>query len=118
DRDAEFENDIKNKEELLKKWNEGWACLFKALESIKPEQLSQITYIRNEGHTIIEAINRQLAHYPYHVGQIIYAAKQLKKGGWESLSVPKNKSKQYNEAKFSKEKAIKHFIDNELERFT
>jgi len=108
DRDSEFENDIKTKEELLIKWNEGWTCLFNAIDAIKTDQLSQIIYIRNEGHTIIEAINRQLAHYPYHVGQIIYAAKILKKSSWESLSVPKNGSKQYNNDKFSKERATKN----------
>lgn len=118
DRDSEFVNDIKDREELLHKWNEGWKCLFDALDSIKPDQLSQIIYIRNEGHTVIEAIHRQLTHYPYHVGQMIYAAKLLKKDPWESLSVPKNHSKQFNEDKFSKERAIKTFIDDELKRFT
>ncbi|MFF2909433.1 DUF1572 family protein [Paenibacillus sp. NPDC057934] len=116
DRDSEFENDINTKEDLLIKWNEGWTCLFNAMDSIHADQLSQIIYIRNEGHTVIEAINRQLAHYPYHVGQIIYAAKILKKSSWESLSVPKQGSKQYNNDKFSKERATKNFIDEELKR--
>jgi len=116
DRDSEFENDIETKDELLMKWDEGWTCLLNAIDSIRTDQLLQIVYIRNEGHTIIEAINRQLAHYPYHVGQIIYAAKMLKKSSWKSLSVPKNGSKQYNNDKFSKEKAIKNFIDEELNK--
>jgi hypothetical protein len=116
DRDAEFENDMTTKVELLIKWNEAWRCLFYALDSIEPDQLSQIIYIRNEGHTVIEAINRQLAHYPYHIGQIIYAAKLLKKSNWESLSIPKNSSKQYNNEKFSKDKAIKNFTSDEIER--
>ncbi|ANY69500.1 hypothetical protein BBD42_25705 [Paenibacillus sp. BIHB 4019] len=116
DRDAEFENDWANKEELLASWDEAWACFFQAIDSLQPEQLSQIVYIRNEGHTVLEAINRQLAHYPYHIGQIVYAAKGLKEHEWNSLSVPKNGSKQYNAGKFAKEKAIKHFTDEELKR--
>ncbi|QGR00362.1 DUF1572 domain-containing protein [Paenibacillus psychroresistens] len=116
DRDAEFENNWTTKEELLLKWNEAWSCLFGALESLEPDQLTQIIYIRNEGHTVIEAINRQLAHYPYHVGQIVYSAKLLKKSSWDSLSIPKNNSNNYNNEKFSKEKEIKNFTTDELER--
>jgi len=115
-RDAEFENSLTDKATLLKKWNEGWECLFNALNELKPEQLSQIIYIRNEGHTIIEAINRQLAHYPCHVGQIVFYAKQLKKTDWNSLSIPKHKSTDYNADKFSKEKSIKNFTDDELNK--
>ncbi|MEN2412727.1 DUF1572 family protein [Flavobacterium mesophilum] len=115
-RDAEFENDLKSKDEVLELWNKGWNCLENALESLKPEQLSEIIYIRNEGHTVIEAINRQLAHYPYHVGQIVFYAKQLKNSAWNSLSIPKNKSGNYNAEKFAKEKEIKNFTDDELKR--
>ena len=113
-RDGEFENDTKDKNELLKQWNQGWDCLFKTLNSLKPEDLDKIVYIRNEGHTVLEAINRQLAHYPYHVGQMVFFAKILKKSEWTSLSIPKNKSKDYNSDKFSKEKSKKHFTDDEL----
>lgn len=115
-RDSEFENDLKSKDEVLEIWNKGWNCLENALNSLRPEQLSDIIYIRNEGHTVIEAINRQLAHYPYHVGQIVFYAKQLKKSSWESLSIPKNKSENYNTEKFAKEKEIKNFTDDELKR--
>ncbi len=115
-RDAEFENDLQSKEEVLALWNKGWECLFTALSGLQPEQLSQIIYIRNEGHSVIEAINRQLAHYPYHVGQIVFYAKQLKNSNWESLSIPKNKSNSYNADKFSQEKSIKNFTDEELKR--
>ncbi|PXY43730.1 DUF1572 family protein [Flavobacterium hydrophilum] len=115
-RDAEFENDLQSKEGVLETWNKGWNCFLNALNSLKPEQLSDIIYIRNEGHTVIEAINRQLAHYPYHIGQIVFYAKQLKKGDWESLSIPKNKSGNYNAEKFAKEKQIKNFTDDELNR--
>lgn len=104
------------KNELFKKWNEGWACLFSAIDSLTPEQLSQIVYIRNEGQTVVEAINRQLCHYSCHVGQIVFYAKMLKKTDWESLSIPKNKSKDYNTDKFSKDKSIKNFTDDELNR--
>ncbi|URM35141.1 DUF1572 family protein [Flavobacterium anhuiense] len=115
-RDSEFENDLQSKEEVLEVWNKGWNCLENALESLKPEQLSDIIYIRNEGHTVIEAINRQLAHYPYHVGQIVFYAKQLKNSEWNSLSIPKNKSGNYNAEKFAKEKEIKNFTDDELKK--
>lgn len=115
-RDSEFENDIQDKTELLKKWNEGWDCCFNAINSLKPEQLSDIIYIRNEGHSVADAINRQLAHYPYHIGQIVFYAKLLKKGVWDSLSIPKNKSATYNADKFSKEKTIKNFTDDELNK--
>lgn len=115
-RDSEFENDLQSKEEVLEVWNKGWNCLENALESLKPEQLSNIIYIRNEGHTVIEAINRQLAHYPYHVGQIVFYAKQLKNSEWNSLSIPKNKSGNYNAEKFAKEKEIKNFTDDELKK--
>lgn len=115
-RDSEFENDLQSMEEVLEVWNKGWTCLENALESLNPDQLSDIIYIRNEGHTVIEAINRQLAHYPYHVGQIVFYAKQLKNSEWNSLSIPKNKSGNYNAEKFAKEKEIKNFTDDELKR--
>jgi hypothetical protein len=115
-RDAEFENDLLSKDEVVLAWNKGWDCFLNTLNSLKSEQLSDIIYIRNEGHTVIEAINRQLAHYPYHVGQIVFYAKQLKKSDWDSLSIPKNKSGNYNAEKFAKEKEIKNFTDDELKR--
>lgn len=115
-RDAEFENDLLTKEAVLNAWNTGWDCLFNALKDLQPEQLSLIIYIRNEGHRVIEAINRQLAHYPYHVGQMVFYAKQLKNTNWESLSIPKNNSKKYNSEKFAQEKTIKNFTDAELKR--
>ncbi|WP_430400384.1 DUF1572 family protein [Flavobacterium sp.] len=115
-RDAEFENPIVTKEELLNNWNKGWDCFFNAINGLKPEQLSQIIYIRNEGQTALDAINRQLAHYPYHIGQIVFYAKMIKKTEWTSFSIPKNKSNEYNADKFSKEKTNKHFTDDELKK--
>lgn len=103
-RDEEFENEISTREELLQKWQEGWSCLFKALDSISDDDLSRVIYIRNQGHTILEAINRQLSHYPYHIGQIVFIGKMLSDKNWNSLSIPKGGSKEYNRDKFSKPK--------------
>ena len=119
-RDSEFdESSITKdltKQNILLQWDEGWDCLFNALNQLTPEHLSQIIYIRNEGQTVVEAINRQLCHYSYHVGQIVFYAKMLKKTDWDSLSIPKNKSNDYNTDKFSKEKSVKNFTDDELKR--
>lgn len=115
-RDAEFEETINTKEDLLNIWNKGWNCFFNTINSLTSDQLETIIYIRNEGHTVIEAINRQLAHYPYHVGQIVFYAKMLKQTEWNSLSIPKNKSNSYNSDKFGKEKSIKNFTDDELNK--
>ena len=116
DRDGEFVDTYQSKEELLENWNKGWDCLFNAINPLQPEQLSDIIYIRNEGHSVVEAINRQLAHYAYHVGQIVFYAKLLKKTEWESLSIPRNKSGDYNSEKFSKEKSIRNFTEEELNK--
>ena len=116
-RDGEFENSFQTKTDLMQLWEKGWNCFFETIYSLQPEQLSEIIYIRNEGHTVLEAINRQLAHYPYHIGQIVFYAKMLKKSDWESLSIPRNKSVNYNDNKFSQDKSIKNFTDDELKRF-
>ena len=116
ERDAEFESFTTSKKDLLEIWDKGWKCFFNAIDSLEPNQLSQMIYIRNEGQTALDAINRQLAHYPYHIGQIVFYAKMLKKGDWDSLSIPKNKSNDYNSDKFSKDKSIKHFTDDEIEK--
>jgi hypothetical protein len=85
-----------NKEQLITLWEAGWNCFFNALESISVADLHKIIFIRSEPLSITDAINRQLAHYPYHVGQIIYAAKIIKNKSWLNLSVPKGKSAEYN----------------------
>ena len=115
ERDAEFENDISSKSEMLQKWNEGWEAFLSTLKSLKEEDLSKIIYIRNQGHTVLEAINRQLAHYPYHVGQIVFIGKMCA-DHWNSLSIPKGDSKKYNEDKFSKLKHQEHFTDELLNK--
>lgn len=111
-RDAEFQNAPISKAVLLNQWEKGWNCLFEALTSLKPEDLEKIIYIRNQGHTILEGINRQLAHYPYHIGQIVYIGKMIKGKKWVSLSIPKGNSTQYNQEKFNKEKGKRHFTDD------
>ena len=115
-RDAEFENEVMDRATLLKKWEEGWQCLFHALNSITDGDLDRIIYIRNEGHTVLEAINRQIAHYSYHVGQIVYISKLQVKGEWKSLSIPRNKSDEYNEGKFSQDKERRNFTDDWIEK--
>src|ERR1043165_4506907 len=107
-RDAEFENDITTREELLEKWNQGWSVFLNTLNSLTAEDLDKIIYIRNQGHTVMEAINRQLAHYPYHVGQIVFIGKMASQN-WQSLSIPKGNSQQYNANKFSQPKHREHF---------
>lgn len=115
-RDAEFENDIQTKTELIQKWNQGWDCLFNALNSLTIEDLSKTIYIRNQGHSITEAINRQLAHYPYHVGQMVFIGKMICNEKWTSLSIPKGNSKSYNDEKFSNDKHNEHFTEEFLKK--
>ena len=111
DRDNEFEDVLSNRDEMLKVWNEGWDCLFAAMETISTDNFHNIVYIRNMGHSITEAINRQLAHYSYHVGQIVLLGKDHKKDEWTSLTIPKGASKEYNEKKFGQERRREHFTD-------
>lgn len=95
------------KTQLLEKWEAGWACLFSALASFTEQDLLQTIYIRQEGLTLIDAINRQLAHYPYHVGQIVYIGRMIKDEQWQSLSIPKNGSEAYNKSNDLKDPAKK-----------
>jgi hypothetical protein len=115
-RDLEFEIIIKSKKELIEKWEKGWQRLFDALNSINKENFETIIYIRNQGHTITEAINRQLSHYSYHVGQIVFVGRMIKGSDWKSLSIPEGKSSDYNNEKFSKEKSKIHFTDEALRK--
>jgi hypothetical protein len=95
-RDGEFEDTASSKAALVELWNKGWQCLYNAIDSLTEEDLLHIVYIRNESHTVIEAINRQLAHIPYHVGQIVYLAKMASGENWKSLTIPKGQSKTFN----------------------
>ena len=101
-RDAEFDNTFQSKEELTTKWDEGWKCLFEALIPLTAKDLDKEVFIRNTGHSVTEAILRQLAHYPYHIGQIVFLAKMLSDDNWQSLSIPKGNSTEYNATKFAK----------------
>ena len=108
----EFESVINTKAELLEKWNDDWECLFDALDSVNQDNFETKVYIRNQEHSILEAINRQLAHYPYHIGQIAYIGKMIKETEWKSLTIPKGKSTEFNKEKFSKGKHKGHFSDD------
>lgn len=114
DRDSEFDNDIKSKEELIKKWEEGWLCLFNAIKALRDEDLTDTIYIRNQGHSVTEAINRQLAHYAYHVGQIVFLGKMICNTSWTNLSIPLGNSASFNADKFAKGKHKEHFTDEFL----
>ena len=108
-REQEFADLISDKADLTQKWEAGWSCLFEALDSLQPADLGRIIYIRNQGHTILEAITRQLCHYPYHVGQIVFLARQIRGTAWQSLSIPRGQSAQFNQKHFDQPKARGHF---------
>ena len=110
-REAEFDEAYPDKKTMMEAWEKGWTCLLSALESLKPDDLNKIVYIRNEGQSVMEAIQRQLAHYPHHVGQILYQAKAIKGDAFTSLSIPKGESDSFNKDKFDQEKSHKHFTD-------
>lgn len=90
-RDDEFVRDIQTKEQMMELWQFGWNTFFNTLKSIEEEQLLETIYIRNEPHSVIEAIERQMYHYSYHIGQIIYVAKILKSSDWKTLTIPRKK---------------------------
>ena len=99
-RDTEFEiYDSDSKKSLMQKWQEGWQLCFEAIEPLKPEDLEKTIYIRGEANTVLEAINRQLTHYAYHVGQIVYLARHFAGKNWKSLSIPKGESDSYDVSK-------------------
>ncbi len=99
DRDAEFENEKLSRERLKALWDKGWDCLFQVLNGLSPADLSKIVIIRNEEHTVVEAINRQLTHYASHIGQIIFIAKMVLDNQWRTLTIPKNASREFNAKK-------------------
>jgi hypothetical protein len=87
-RDGEFIDDFNSREDLMVHWESGWACLFDALDILHPDNLLQVVTIRGEEHTVVRAISRQLTHYSYHTGQIVYVAKMLTGKDWKTLSIP------------------------------
>lgn len=111
DREAEFEVGYKDKTDMMEAWENGWNRLFQTIDSLTSEDLDKIIYIRNEGQSAMDALQRQLAHYPHHVGQILYIAKMIKGESWQSLSIAKGGTASYNQGKFSEEKTIRHFTD-------
>ena len=113
-RDAEFESVTESREQVMQRWERGWKCVFNAIEPLKEEDLRGIVYIRNQGHTVTEAINRQIAHYAYHVGQMVFLSKLFAGEQWQTLSIARNKSADYNREKFSEEKKRGHFTDGRV----
>ena len=101
-RDSEFVNSFKTKEEVLQHWEKGWNCLFEALNQINEENIHSKIHIRGEAHSVLDAVLRQLAHYPYHIGQIVFLGKMLKNEDWKTLSIARNKSEDFNNEMLSK----------------
>lgn len=95
-RDTEFEIIDDSRESLMEFWETGWQTLFDSLEPLTADDFSRTVTIRGEPHTVVEAINRQLTHYSYHIGQIVLLAKHFKSDEWKTLSVPKNRSAEFN----------------------
>lgn len=111
-RETEFDDILQDRPTLLARWTQGWTCLHEALDTITVDNFDTIIYIRNHGHSIPEAINRQLCHYAYHVGQIVHIGKTYLGTDWASLSIPRGQSQAYNADKFAKEKRRTHFTDD------
>ena len=97
-RDAEFETPPTTRRELLEKWEEGWRYVFAALEPLGDADVSRTVTIRSEPHSVMQAINRQIAHYSYHIGQIVFLAKHFAAANWRAITVPRGKSKQFTAA--------------------
>jgi len=96
-RDMEFVIEQQTtKDDMIAYWERGWKCVFDALEPLRPEDCEKKVMIRGEEHTIVQAINRQLMHYAYHIGQIVFLAKHFRSAEWKSLSIPKNRSAEFN----------------------
>ncbi len=95
-RDREFElTSATTRADVMKWWEEGWACVFAAIEPLQPEDVMRTVTIRGEPHTVLQAINRQIAHYAQHIGQIVFLAKHLRSSEWKTLSIPRGKSEEY-----------------------
>ena len=111
DRDSEFVDANNDRAALLADWESGWSVFFAAVGSLTEADLSRTVFIRNEGHSVMDALHRQLAHYAYHVGQIVFLARTFAGDEWTSLSIPRNASQLFNAEKFAKPKEQKHFTD-------
>jgi hypothetical protein len=95
-RDREFETILSTRAEVMEAWNNGWNVFLKVIDTLEPADLHKTVYIRNEAHTVVQAIQRQLAHYSYHIGQIVFLSKMIAQDNWNSLSIPKNQSDDFN----------------------
>jgi hypothetical protein len=116
-RDQEFLLDVDtSRQQVMEWWDEGWQLVFNALEPLQPEDAMRTILIRQEPHTVVQAINRQLTHYATHVGQIVFLAKHLKSSAWQTLSVPRGQSEQFNQQHFERLKA-KADKDKPLSRY-
>lgn len=112
-RDEEFEDRFNDDvDELWAYWEKGWNQLLTTVDSLKEEDLQRIIYIRNQGCTVSDALIRQLSHYPYHVGQIVFLVKLMIGSKFRSLSIPKGNSGQYNKKRFLREKTLRHFTED------
>jgi hypothetical protein len=95
-RDREFElAPATTRTDVLKLWDEGWNCVFAAIDDLKPEDVTRTVTIRGETHTVLQAINRQIAHYAQHIGQMVFLAKHLRSSDWKTLSIPRGRSEDY-----------------------
>ena len=115
-RDQEFEmGPGTTREQVMSWWEKSWSTVFGALEPLRAEDLERTVTIRGEAHTVLQAIQRQVAHYAYHVGQIVFLAKHLKGGEWKSLSVPRGKSEEFNAGKVKPEMTYRRGVAVEEE---
>ena len=111
DREGEFESRLKTREEIESAWERGWSCLFSALASVTEADMNKLVFIRNKGHSIDEAVQRQLAHYAYHIGQIVFLGRLITGSEWKSLSIPKGESQVYNQKAFGDSQRKEHFTE-------
>jgi hypothetical protein len=102
-RDTEFEDPPATRAAIMKVWEEGWNCVFTALDPLSDADLDRTVFIRGEPHSVMQAINRQIAHYAYHCGQIVFLAKHLQAAQWKALTVPRGKSEEFNQRVVAKE---------------
>ncbi len=108
DRDGEFELDGgDSKARVMERWEAGWKLLFDALAAVSPGDLLRTVTLRGEPHTVLQAIDRQLTHYAYHVGQVVYMARHFAGARWKSLSIPKGKSRKFDVARDGKPYALR-----------
>jgi hypothetical protein len=106
-RDREFElAPGTTRADVMKWWEEGWGCVFAAIDSLKPEDVMRTVTVRGEPHTVLQAINRQIAHYAQHTGQIVFLAKHLRSSEWKTLSIPRGKSEDYKKAPLKSDRGL------------